>query len=360
MRAPFRPLALVCLAAAGLSACGGGGDDDGPTAIRAITVFGDSLSDVGSYAPATGDPANLGKFTVNPGNVWVENIAAHYGLTLTPNRALTLDKDASGGATTETGTATVVGGNGYAEGGARVVDFPSQSGIGNNRLVAPVTTQLDNYLAQHARFPKDMLVVIGGGGNDAYAQFSAVCWGTDENGLGPGNTTLAAANAAIDKAANAQVANVWRIKDKGASVVLVYGASDWSRNPFARHYLSPEYQASGCYTSVPAAQITAWAERFNQTLRAGVAGLPGVVLIDTTAAFADVLDNPARHGFANVTEPACNNTTPTNSATFCTRATLAAPDADETYFWSDSFHPTPHGHRILSDHALAVLAPITY
>ena len=358
MRAPLIWTALAV--SLGLSACGGGDDDASSLkAVRAITVFGDSLSDVGSYAPATGDPANLGKFTVNPGKVWVENIADHYGLKLTPNRALTLDKDASGGATTAVGTATVLGGNGYAEGGARVVDLPSQSGVGNNQLVAPVTAQLDRYLAQHSRFADDTLVVIGGGGNDAYAQFSAVCWGTDENGLGLGNTSMAAATAAIEKAANTQVANVKRIQDKGASVILVYSSSDWSRNPFARKYLSPEYQATGCYTPVPAAQVTAWVKRFNQILQDGIAGVPGVVLVDTTATFADALDNPARHGFTNVSEPACANAKPTTSATFCTGATLVAPGADQTYFWSDNFHPTPRGHQVLSDRALQLLKPIT-
>ena len=48
----------------------------------------------------------------------------------------------------------------------------------------------------------------------------------------------------------------------------------------------------------------------------------------------------------------------TSSATFCTRQTLAAPDADQTYFWSDAFHPTPRGHQLLSDRALELLRPV--
>lgn len=125
-----------------LSACGGGGGGSAAVVdvrlpVQSVTVFGDSLSDVGTYGAATGNPANPGKFTINPGKIWVENVAAYFGLTLRPNRSLTLDKDASFGATTAVGTATVVGGNGYAEGGARVSQLPSESGVGNNQLVAP-------------------------------------------------------------------------------------------------------------------------------------------------------------------------------------------------------------------------------
>ena len=68
--------ALAAVAFASLAGCGGDGDDR--LRVQAVTVFGDSLSDVGTYAAATGDPANPGKFTVNPGNVWTQNVAAHY------------------------------------------------------------------------------------------------------------------------------------------------------------------------------------------------------------------------------------------------------------------------------------------
>lgn len=340
-----------------LGGCGSDDSDD-RTEIRSITVFGDSLNDVGTYAAATGSPDNPGKFTVNPGNVWVENIAAFYGLSLEPNRSLTLDKDASLGATTEVGTATVLGGNGYAEGGARVSQLPSESGIGNNQLVAPVSTQVQNYLDVHGTFPASELVIVGGGGNDTYAQFSAICWHTDDNGVGPGNTTVASATAAIAKAANDQVTLVRRIKDKGAGIVLVAAAGDWSSNPFASYYLSDAYQAQGCYTPVAAAQIVEWTRQFNRILSDGVAGLPGVIYLEPASVFAPVLADPVRYGFVNITQPACTNTTPTASATFCTKQTLATPDADETYFWSDAFHPTPHGHRLLSDRALELLRSV--
>lgn len=338
---------LTIALAAGVALAGCGNGDDLMT-VQSVTVFGDSMQDVGTYKPATGDPNNPGKFTVNPGKVWVENIAAAYGASLSPNRALTMDKDASG-ATTQVGTATVLGGNGYAEGGARVASYPSQSGVGNNRLVAPVKVQIDNFVAAKQRFAPGSLVLIDGGSNDTYAQFSAVCWGTDENGLGLGNTTLAIAGEQIAAAARAQLANVRKLRDSGAQVVVVLAAFSWTTTPFAAHYLSDAYQASGCYTKVSAQQVLDWTSQFNRIVRDGVAGMTGVVYVDAADLLNDAMSNPRKYGLVDVARPGCTNTTPTSSAVFCTRATLAAPDADQTYLWSDAFHLSPRGHKMLSD-----------
>ena len=95
-----------------LAACGGsdpevpgsGSPSGAPTTpgtFTAIVSFGDSLSDIGSYAPATslaGDgsaPYFGGRFTTNDtstgaptatplGKVWVENLAASLGIVVTP------------------------------------------------------------------------------------------------------------------------------------------------------------------------------------------------------------------------------------------------------------------------------------
>lgn len=348
-------MAKICMASAAMAALGGCGGGDDRLPVKSIIVFGDSLSDVGSYRAATGDPANPGKFTVNPGNVWVENVAAHYGLTVTPNRSLTLDKDASSGATTQVGTATVIGGNGYAEGGARVAMLPSESGIGNNQLVAPVRTQVNRYLQTHGKFPDDGLVLVSGGGNDLYAQFSAVCWQTDDNNLGAGNTTIEIASAKIAEAAQAEVDMIRQMRSKGARLIVLISQGNSIVSPFWRYYGSPEYQAKGCYTPVPPRQMDAWAMQFNTIVRDAVANMPEVVYVDAQTTWGAVQANPARYGITNLTDTACINTKLTTSATFCTRATMVTPAADQTYFWSDSFHPTPRGHQILSNQVLEQL-----
>lgn len=347
--------AAAALGLALLTASCAGVDGDKRIAIKGITVFGDSSSDVGSYADATGDPRNPGKFTVNPGKLWVENIAAHYALTLSPHRSLTLDKDASAGASAQTGRARTLGGNGYAEGGARVLQRPMQSGVGNNAIVLSVSQQIDAYLAHNGQFPAQQLVVISGGGNDSYAQFASLCWKLDNNGDG-GTTSPEAASAAMRQAAAEQLRNVKRIKDAGAAVILLSLASDWSVNPFAQKYLSPAY--TQCAQAVTAAQITAWTEQFNQVLGEGLRGLAGVIALAPHEVYRAAIAHPQDFGLRNVTDPACTNSKPTTSAAFCTRDTLTTPDADTSYLWSDSFHGTPAAHKLLSDKALHMLNPI--
>lgn len=329
-----------------------------PTAVRSVVVFGDSLSDVGTYQVATRSRTNPGKFTVNPSPIWVETVARHYDQALRPNRSLTMDRDASSGATTAVGTARVLGGNGYAEGGARVARLPSQSGIGNNRLVAPVASQLERYLASQGGFASDQLVIIDGGTNDVYAQFSAMCWGTDDNGLGAGKTTLAIADRELARAAADLVAVAERAKANGAGPVLVAGAIDWTDAPFGRKYLAAEELATGCSQSFAPGQVRAWTETFNRTLAAGVQDLPGVAVLDFAVPVRAALGEPGRFGIANTTDPACTNERPTTSAVFCTEASVAAPNAASTYLWSDTFHPAPRLHGLIADEALRLLAPL--
>jgi outer membrane lipase/esterase len=119
--------------------------------------------------------------------------------------------------------------------------------------------------------------------------------------------------------------------------------------------LSDVYQSTQCFTKVPASQVTAWTNQFNQILKSGVAGMSNVVYMDAAADFADAVANLSKYGLVNVTAPACT----VSSAAFCTAATIAAPDAAQTWLWSDAFHPTPRGHQIFSDAALNLLKATT-
>src|SRR3954470_162024 len=75
-----------------------------------VYVFGDSLSDAGTFRPfllSVGLPASvvagMGRFTTNPGPVWSELVASHYGVNPAPSNA---------------------GGTIFAQGGARVALTP--------------------------------------------------------------------------------------------------------------------------------------------------------------------------------------------------------------------------------------------
>jgi len=75
-----------------------------------VYFFGDSLSDAGTFKPVL--PPGTGKFTTNPGPVWVEVFAQRYGFTATPANQ---------------------GGTDYAEGGARVALLPGVPPITSDR-----------------------------------------------------------------------------------------------------------------------------------------------------------------------------------------------------------------------------------
>src|SRR5215475_7398328 len=122
------------------------------TQFGKIVSFGDSLSDGGSYTnffkslnlPGANQVTRF-KFTTNPGNVWVENIANRFGIPLTPNA---LD-----------------GGLNYAEGGARVI-LPNPSAQGLSQ--SPISVQIDRFLGSGGKFGKSDIVTMLVGANDVF------------------------------------------------------------------------------------------------------------------------------------------------------------------------------------------------
>jgi hypothetical protein len=145
--------------------------------FTALVSFGDSLSDVGAYAPATsltgnGAPPYFGgKFTTNSatGTVWVENLATSLGLLVTPAEVgfagQSVKCPAAAVNAALAGTCT-----GYGQGGSRVTD-PNGIGKAGGALTVPVKTQIANHLARFGSFKASDLIVVFAGNNDAFVQF---------------------------------------------------------------------------------------------------------------------------------------------------------------------------------------------
>lgn len=166
-----------------LAAAPAGAQQAAPSPYGREIVFGDSLSDGGSYGDIA--PPGGGSFTTNPDPVWVEVIAAGLGLPLTPH---------------------VAGGTNYAEGGARVAT-PRPDAPGNEPRT-PVVNQVDHFLAGGGTFNKGDLVIIQGGGNDVFA--------TQANGLSFTPADL----AVLDKAASDLAGQVKRIASAGQATIV--------------------------------------------------------------------------------------------------------------------------------------------
>ncbi|HEX3888748.1 MAG TPA: autotransporter domain-containing protein [Phenylobacterium sp.] len=223
----------------GFASAAWAGEPDAP--LTSIYVFGDSMSDSGTYADKA--PPGAGKFTTNPDPVWVEIIASQLGLPALTSHA--------------------AGGTNYAEGGARVASqLPTPGGLPPQFSRTPVVSQVDNFFAAGGTLNSHSLVVIQGGGNDVF----------DTLFNGPTYTPTDIQN--LTTAANALATQVKRVKDAGAGVVVT--------------------------ESVPKFDI--YNQLYKVAL---AAAKPNVLFFDTFKLVNQVEANPARWGIVNTTDQAC-------------------------------------------------------
>jgi phospholipase/lecithinase/hemolysin len=343
---PLRRRALLWTAAAAsallLAACDSG--DDGFTGnVKSVAVFGDSLSDLGTYQVGPVAAAGGGRFTTNPGKVWVEHVAEYYGTTVARNR--------TGGYGSPP---AVSGGTGYAEGGARVAEQP---GIGCNTdgaggclltgaLTRPVTQQVTAHLAANGgRVPSGQLVLVLAGANDMFFQAGRVSAGA---------STVAQAQAAMAGVGTALSNEIKKLTAAGANRVVVLSAFDIARTPLTNALVAD-----------PAARVqqqslfVALALAFNNALSGGLAGAAGVTYVASSDFQIEVAANPARYGFVNTTLPACNIAVlPGNSSLFCSPATLSAPNANANFLYADAVHPTVGAHKQFADFVISRIANV--
>lgn len=277
-------------------------------------VFGDSLSDAGTYIPVV--PPGGGRFTTNPGPVWSENVSRALGSNPAPAQFYN-----------GTGFVPNAGGNIWAEGGARVNAAP-----GYGLAVAqPVATQIDAYLARGGRPSGNALYAFWAGANDIFFQ-------ADSGSPAP----VVAVNVAI--AAQDLATQIARLQAAGARYIMVINLPDIGQTP-------------GALAAGPAASsaLTSLSQLYNASLDAALAGT-GVraIRLDSYRLFNEVLANPAAYGFVvGNTAVAC--LPPGSSSLLCTPANLATPTAASTFMFADSVHPTTAMHRIVSDYILSVL-----
>ena len=386
---PIRSLAPLVLAALLLAACGGGdpyvpgsGSPSGaPTtagSFSAVVSFGDSLSDLGTYSPATslaGDgsaPYFGGKFTTNDGStgtVWVENIAASLGVIVTPAEMGFGAVSVACPAAANPALASTC--TGYGQGGSRVTD-PNGIGKSGGALTVPVVTQIANHLARFGSFSANDLIFVNAGSNDVFTQFGVFAATAAQiqaqaatGAITPEQAQLAlfeaqsAAQAEMKKAAlelSGYVRN--QIIANGGRYVAVMTLLDIGDTPFGN---SLPARAKPVLSDLSAI--------FNLWLREGLTGAP-VKIIDTFPLLKTIVADPAQYGLVNISVPACDaaaiqaltgGAVTDGSSLFC-NATPNAPyntlrvGADvTTWLFADSVHPTTIGHKLFSDAFMAQL-----
>jgi outer membrane lipase/esterase len=204
----MRPVqfALALLAASILTACGGSssGDQSLKTRFGAQISFGDSLSDVGTYAVGTVQALGGGRFTINgdnsavnpalTGKNWTELMAAQFGLPAPCPAQTGLQGDAAQGFSVP--VVNHPGCYGYAQGGSRVTNPIGQgnalTGSPLGALTVPVSTQIARHLAlSGGKFKPDDIVFVMAGGNDALAQLAILQSGAEAAGQAAGSVKFA-------------------------------------------------------------------------------------------------------------------------------------------------------------------------
>ena len=173
-----------------LAGCGSGSGSAGNQSTKiqfsSQVSFGDSLSDVGTYAVGTVATLHGGKYTVNsltPSEQnWTELMAATLGLPAPCPAETGLDGLASEGFFQTPASHT--GCYGYGQGGARVT-LPYGPGNANlpaaeggsavlGQLTVPVVTQMQNHLtAIGGKFSGKEVVFVLAGANDVFVNYAA-------------------------------------------------------------------------------------------------------------------------------------------------------------------------------------------
>ena len=387
-----------------LAGCGGGGGSTASTnstGFTSMVVFGDSLSDIGTYKVGVIAAVGGGTFSVNSPTAknWTELIAAQYNLPK-PCAA-------------QTGLLSIIPGimavpvqnfstcRNYAQGSSRVTNpagpnsIAIQQGVfaankaggatdaqagqaaaqaaGLGLMALPVVNQMANHLtAVGGAYSGKELVTVLAGGNDTFlnlngvssagaggagavgaAQFAGWSAGVQASvaagGAAAAGAAQQAAVAGMAQAATELVAAVnTQVLAKGAKYVAVVNLPDVSQTPFAASF-DPATRGF----------INLLVTTFNNTLSAGLAGKAGVVVVDAYTQGRDQSANPAQYGLSNVTGSACSATSPANplagSSLTCTAASLIPGDTSR-YLFADGVHATPYGYQLLAQFVTKNLA----
>ena len=295
-----------------------------------VVVFGDSLSDAGYFRPflaSLGLPAplvaTLGRFTTNPGPIWAELVAQHYGATAAPSNA-------SGWI--------------FAQGGARVASDSSSTPPGGAQR--PVSTQVTEYLARNGGgADPGALHTVWAGANDFFQNFGA---------FAAGAITQAQLQANVLGAATAEIQQVGRLYAAGARYVMVFSLPNIGTTP---QFASLGPAAAGAATALSAG--------YNTTLFTGLASTGmRVIPVDAFSLLSEIQANPAAYGFSNITAMACGPFPPittTGNSQFCYSGNLVAPGADRSYLFADGVHPTTGAHLIVADFVKSLIdGPTAY
>ena len=255
--------------------------------ISQIYVFGDSLSDPGNVFEASqgqvppSPPYFRGRYA--DGLVWTEYLAQQLEINANSNTNF-----AYGGATT---------------GNSRQVPFG-------------LLTQIDRYQASKSKTSTNALYIIWAGANDY---------------LGGGNTTA--------RPVENSVTAVKSLVQAGAKNILVVSLPDLGELPGTRNTQRGKELSN--LTQQHNSQLAAALKNLRQQLTTE----PNIIYYDVNEIFDRAINNPAKFGFANVTDTCLS--VERNQYVVCKNP--------ERYLFWDNIHPSTAAHKLLAETVLTKL-----
>jgi phospholipase/lecithinase/hemolysin len=401
----YAAIALACA----LTACGGGGGNNGvnKATITSVKVVGASLADSGTFGY---------KFTVQPSStyplVYTERIAATFGAAqLCP----VFTRTVSGFSTSSTCS-------NYAVAGASVGNYDlSGSAYYNSASPTSMLVQLaalGQSVGSGSFSASDLFIVGEGPANDVatvatalkdYATYAATSGASGSateitnlfstaqglailNMRSPSTLTQSAVLTMLGTSTGpGQLAGLYmkglatlevnaiqtNLLNKGAQRVAVLNVLDVTYTPKFQALLA----SLGGSAAATRQSVQALITTFNDQLAADVAALNTnkVVIVDFFTNFTAEMNDPAQYGLNNVANTVCDeivnnggstsvltagttslSTVVSNVPTVAAACTTTAASAItphqnatgtnwwKTYLFADNFHPTPYGHQLLA------------
>jgi len=408
--------AAALIAVATLASCGGSdhNDNDAGTKVKfnSQVSFGDSWSDVGTYAVGQVAVLKGGKYTINDVGAdgknaaknWTEVVADKLRLPAPCAAQTGLDGSAALGFSVP--VVNHPGCTSYAQGGARVTDpvGPRNKLLGTagggdlGQLTVPVVTQIQNHLsAVGGSFKGDEIVFVVGGSNDVTMQLAALTAGataaasTAVTAAVPGQIAAdiqagtcvpvdaqasncqAAAIAKLSATVGAAAAGAY-VQANSPAVVAAMGAAGAELAGYVKTQIAGKGAKYVVLSNLPdvsqaleavaagkdtQALITSMVTTFNAQLKSGVSDNTSILYLDLYSFSRDLISNLGSHGLINVTSPACDLSPAKNSLGFsliCNRSNLAPGDVDKYLFADNSGHLTPFGYSLVSGFVLKEMA----
>jgi outer membrane lipase/esterase len=155
--------------------------------------------------------------------------------------------------------------------------------------------------------------------------------------------------ANLQTAAVTELGMIQSLRQAGARYVMVFNLPNIG--------LTPSALAAG---PQGAAQLTGLSLLYNNTLNSGLAnaGL-NIIPVNSYAILNEIVADPSRYGFTNVTQPAC--TGGDGSSFECLPAGTPGatvtyqPGTESTYLFADGVHPTTAAHAMLAQYAESII-----